>query len=263
MSNEVQSIIPCRFYEGNYDRMNSAVPSRAGNFVICKDTGEKYIDLPNDSTSPEEEISRIGLGPAIDITINGKTKRIPLTEYTMTLLNGLGFNTDGTLKSVKQYINDNSATVSASSTLPKAPGTNASLGSENNKFARGDHVHPVQTSISGNAGTTTKLATARTIALSGDVSGSTTFDGSADVTITTTIADDSHNHTISNIDDLQTTLDGKAIKSHASTATTYGISTASKYGHSMASSTTPKANGTAAVGSETAKFARGDHVHPL
>lgn len=62
---------------------------------------------------------------------------------------------------------------------------------------------------------------------------------------------------------IQTQLDGKAPKSHASTGTTYGVSTASAYGHAMASSTTPKANGTAAVGSETAKFARGDHVHPL
>lgn len=50
---------------------------------------------------------------------------------------------------------------------------------------------------------------------------------------------------------------------HASTATTYGASSASNYGHSMASSTSPKAPGTANVGSETAKFARGDHVHPL
>lgn len=56
---------------------------------------------------------------------------------------------------------------------------------------------------------------------------------------------------------------GKAPTSHASSTTSYGISTASAYGHAMASSTSPKANGTAAVGSETAKFARGDHVHPL
>ena len=56
---------------------------------------------------------------------------------------------------------------------------------------------------------------------------------------------------------------GAAPTSHASTATTYGVSSASNYGHAMASGTTPKANGTAAVGSETAKFARGDHVHPL
>lgn len=55
---------------------------------------------------------------------------------------------------------------------------------------------------------------------------------------------------------------GAAPISHASTATTYGVSSSTNYGHAMASSTTPKANGTAAVGTETAKFARGDHVHP-
>ena len=54
----------------------------------------------------------------------------------------------------------------------------------------------------------------------------------------------------------------KAPNNHATTATTYGVSDASKYGHSMASSTSPKMDGTAAVGSETGKFARGDHVHP-
>ena len=50
---------------------------------------------------------------------------------------------------------------------------------------------------------------------------------------------------------------------HASTATTYGVSSSTNYGHAKASSTTPKANGTASVGSETGTFARGDHVHPL
>jgi len=54
-----------------------------------------------------------------------------------------------------------------------------------------------------------KLATARTIALSGDVTGSVSFDGSSNVTIVSTVVDDSHNHTISNIDGLQTALDGK------------------------------------------------------
>lgn len=56
----------------------------------------------------------------------------------------------------------------------------------------------------------TALATARTISLSGDVTGSASFDGSADVSITATIADDSHNHVISNVDGLQTALDAKA-----------------------------------------------------
>lgn len=56
--------------------------------------------------------------------------------------------------------------------------------------------------------------------------------------------------------------DSRTPTAHATSATTYGVSSASNYGHVMASSTSPKANGTAAVGSETAKFARGDHVHP-
>ena len=62
---------------------------------------------------------------------------------------------------------------------------------------------------SGNAATATALATARTIGLSGDVSGSGSFDGTGNLTITATIADDSHNHTIANVDGLQTALDGK------------------------------------------------------
>jgi hypothetical protein len=62
---------------------------------------------------------------------------------------------------------------------------------------------------SGNAATATKLASARTIGLSGDVSGSGSFDGTGNLTITATIADDSHNHTIANVDGLQSTLDGK------------------------------------------------------
>lgn len=41
-----------------------------------------------------------------------------------------------------------------------------------------------------------KLSTARTITLSGDVSGSASFDGSKNVTITATVVDDSHNHTL-------------------------------------------------------------------
>lgn len=61
---------------------------------------------------------------------------------------------------------------------------------------------------------------------------------------------------------LSNTVDGKAPKSHASSATTYGVSTASNYGHAKASATTPAALGTASAGSETSSFARGDHVHP-
>ena len=78
------------------------------------------------------------------------------------------------------------------------------VGSE--AFVAGSFVGP----LTGNASTATTLATARTISLAGDVSGSVSFNGSANVSITATVADDSHNHVISNIDGLQTEIDTKA-----------------------------------------------------
>lgn len=77
----------------------------------------------------------------------------------------------------------------------------------------------ITATLSGNASTATKLATARTIALAGDVTGSVSFDGSANVSITATVADDSHNHIISNIDGLQSVLDGKSATTHNHTLT--------------------------------------------
>lgn len=89
----------------------------------------------------------------------------------------------------------------AGTSLPEIAGTAAAGTSE--KYAREDHIHPLQTSVSGNAGTATKLATAQTISLTGDVTGSASFDGSQAVSINATVADNSHNHdnsTITSID---------------------------------------------------------------
>lgn len=49
----------------------------------------------------------------------------------------------------------------------------------------------IQASLIGNASTATALQTARTISLTGDVTGSASFDGSANISITATIAADS------------------------------------------------------------------------
>ncbi len=97
----------------------------------------------------------------------------------------------------------------------------------------------VTAALSGNASTASTLATARNIAVTGAVTGNANFDGSGNVSIATTatsdptltlsgdasgsatftnlgnatlsvtVADDSHNHVISNVDGLQTALDGK------------------------------------------------------
>ena len=58
-----------------------------------------------------------------------------------------------------------------------------------NKIARADHVHPAQTTVSGNAGSATKLATARAIMLAGGATGTATFDGTANVIIPVTSID--------------------------------------------------------------------------
>ena len=67
----------------------------------------------------------------------------------------------------------------------------------------------INATVVGTASTADALTTTRTITLDGDVSGAVNFDGSTNVTLTTTIADDSHNHTIANVDGLQTALDAK------------------------------------------------------
>ena len=63
---------------------------------------------------------------------------------------------------------------------------NASAGSEDT-VSRGDHVHPAQTSVSGNAGTATKFESAQSVALTGDVTGSAS--SQAGWSIDTTLSD--------------------------------------------------------------------------
>ena len=69
------------------------------------------------------------------------------------------------------------------------------------------HNYAGSSSAGGVANSAVKLSTARTITLGGDLSGSTTFDGSGNVTLTATVKDDTHNHTIANVDGLQDALD--------------------------------------------------------
>lgn len=73
-----------------------------------------------------------------------------------------------------------------------------------------------------------KLKTARTISLTGDVTGSASFDGSANASITATVANDSHSHSNSTI----TSLDASKISSGTLASTRLPSSgvTAGSYG---------------------------------
>ena len=75
----------------------------------------------------------------------------------------------------------------------------------------GDVTGDVTGNVTGNVtGTASELETARTISLTGGVSGSASFDGSANISITTTLGDTSHTHVISDITGLQAEIDTKA-----------------------------------------------------
>ena len=94
----------------------------------------------------------------------------------------------------------------ASSTNPV---TNAAITARINELAT--QITNLTTTVNG------KLASNAKITLTGDVSGTGTFSNNA-VSITTTVADDSHNHTIANIDNLQSQLN--TISSNANSAKT-------------------------------------------
>ena len=63
--------------------------------------------------------------------------------------------------------------------------------------------------------TNTTNKPAPTITLAGDLTGSITLTNLASGTLNATVVDDSHNHIISNVDNLQDALDGKAPLAHA------------------------------------------------
>ena len=137
--------------------------------------------------------------------------------------------------------------VKISTTAPKAGAANASVGTETS-VARGDHVHPLQTTISGNAGSADKLKTARSIGISGGITATAaTFDGSKDVSINVT------GIPASIVSGLGTVATSNSYNDLDNKPTIYGLA---------GTADTPAANGTAAVGTAT-RSARADHVHPL
>ena len=127
-----------------------------------------------------------------------------------------------------------------------------------NTKANVDHTHATASANSAgflSAALFTKLSNIATGATKNDPSSTTPLmDGTASAGSEADYARGNHRHP---------TDTTRAPNNHAVSATTYGVSSTTNYGHSRASTTSPKALGTAAVGSETTNFARGDHVHPL
>ena len=80
----------------------------------------------------------------------------------------------------------------------------------------------VTATLTGNASTATKLQTARTISLGGSLTGSVSFDGTANVSISASVVNNSHAHTIANVTGLQSALD---LKLNAANGALTGVTT--------------------------------------
>lgn len=91
---------------------------------------------------------------------------------------------DGVTSNIQTQLNGKAASshgthVTWGTESPKAAGT-ASVGTATTA-ARSDHVHPAQTAITGNAGSATKLATARTIRTNLGSTDTASFDGTSNI----------------------------------------------------------------------------------
>lgn len=87
--------------------------------------------------------------------------------------------------------NDAAAKATEAATNATTTANNAAANVDNKVNTAVDKAVPTAVSnamATGNAATASKLATARTITINGAVSGSTTFDGSGNVTITTSVS---------------------------------------------------------------------------
>ena len=118
----------------------------------------------------------------ISTTIEKETNTNDINVYfSFTGINDNTLNTVGYVGTIKPTGEKTSsfAAIQPSNMDPKPLGPLASSGTDN-AYSRSDHVHPIQESVA-------KLTTPRTIALTGAVSGSTTFDGSSNVSINSTL----------------------------------------------------------------------------
>jgi phage-related tail fiber protein len=145
------------------------------NITLTKTTGAITINA-NDTSVNLSEVQGLGTGVSTFLaTPNSTNLAAALTNETGS--GSLVFATSPTLVTpnigVATGTSFNSIT-GLSSIAPLVAGT-ATIGTST-AVARADHIHPVQTSVTGNAGTATKLETARAIA-------GVSFDGSANIAI--------------------------------------------------------------------------------
>jgi hypothetical protein len=183
-----------------------------------------------------------------DLTVNGTT----------TTVNTATLNVSDNIVVVN---NDVTGTPSEDAGLEVERGTSTNVSllwdESEDEWTFGSHnvkASSFEGSLTGNASTASsaaQLTTGRTITLGGDLSGSASFNGTADITITAAVADDSHNHTIANVDGLQTALNTKyesGSNATLGTITTSNTSNSGGYVRNIYQSTSSPTGSDGAVG---------------
>lgn len=154
-----------------------------GDVVKVSNTGLMYFvkdESKLDSTSSEDAFESFTAGSASSVDWSGISNK---PAFATVATSGKYSDLSGTptIPTVPGFC----------TSVPKEASGSGDPG-EANTIARGDHTHPAQTSVSGNAGSATKLAVAKKFKISGGATaGEVSFDGSADVNLNVTALDGS------------------------------------------------------------------------
>lgn len=177
------------------------------------------------------------MSAALQTVVNKQDKHANLTALS-GITSGTGLfkrASDGSwVLDTTQY-----STVTLASAIPLAGTTSGSVGISF-KAAKEDHTHPLQTSVSGNAGTATKLASPISFTFTGGATGSlSSFDGSSNVTITLAVDANGHTHGLATslVNGLMSSAQFTKLAGIADNANNYVHPTGAGYSHIPASGT--------------------------
>lgn len=163
----------------NKEYVDNAISSLIGDAGPALDTLGELADALNDNADFAASMTS-ALAGKLNISSAGYVKALSIADTTagQNLTVQYGDNSTNVLA-----VKDTKYT--PASQAPKAPAASAAVGTSV-KYAREDHVHPLQTTISGNAQTATtagkadRLTNARKLRANLGATEDATFDGSAD-----------------------------------------------------------------------------------
>ena len=245
-----------RIFAGDGMGTNIASDDNLGSFTANSSSGTDIV-INHANTSDQASSNNSGRTYIQDITLDtfGHVTGIATATETVTNTEGLTSITAGSLIDVT----GSGSTQTVNVDLSELTDMTQTWDNNVDEFVvldNGSQKRKRSTEIFGsNAFNSTSFLTGnQTITLSGDVSGSGT------TSINVTVADDSHNHVISNIDGLQSALDGK--QASGTYVTSLSSTTTNQLTVTDGSTATPELNiVTGAVANSGTALATGDQIH--